>query len=71
MSISYKYEVLISLATAIVIIISLLVYLFFVIQWDPPALEQVSGDMIDNYFSPLSDLEPDLELPTEKREAFT
>ncbi|KAF2315407.1 hypothetical protein GH714_039132 [Hevea brasiliensis] len=40
-------------------------------KWNPPNLEQVSEDMVEHYFSPLSELEPDLELPTEKREAFT
>ncbi|OVA07372.1 Crotonase superfamily [Macleaya cordata] len=42
----------------------------FVPQWDPPCLDQVSQDMVDSYFSPLSDVEPDLELPTKSREAF-
>ncbi|XP_021677950.2 3-hydroxyisobutyryl-CoA hydrolase-like protein 1, mitochondrial isoform X4 [Hevea brasiliensis] len=40
-------------------------------KWNPPSLEQVSEDMVEHYFSPLSELEPDLELPTEQREAFT
>lgn len=40
-------------------------------QWDPPTVEQVSQDMVDQYFSPLSEFEPDLELPTNLREAFT
>ncbi|KAG5565450.1 hypothetical protein RHGRI_001366 [Rhododendron griersonianum] len=40
-------------------------------QWNPPILEQVSTDMVDQYFSPLSECEPDLELPTKQREAFT
>ncbi|KAJ7950866.1 3-hydroxyisobutyryl-CoA hydrolase-like protein 1, mitochondrial [Quillaja saponaria] len=40
-------------------------------KWDPPNLEQVSKDMVDQYFSPLSEFEPGLELPTELREAFT
>ncbi|XP_030965553.1 3-hydroxyisobutyryl-CoA hydrolase-like protein 1, mitochondrial isoform X4 [Quercus lobata] len=39
--------------------------------WNPPSLEQVSKDMVEHYFSPLSKSEPDLELPTELREAFT
>ncbi|GLT39588.1 hypothetical protein SLA2020_137710 [Shorea laevis] len=39
-------------------------------KWDPPRLEQVSQDMVDQYFSPLSESEPDLELPTKLREAF-
>lgn len=41
------------------------------LQWDPPSLDKVSEDMVDQYFSPLSDLEPDLDLPTKVREAFT
>ncbi|KAL2460866.1 3-hydroxyisobutyryl-CoA hydrolase-like protein 1 [Abeliophyllum distichum] len=42
----------------------------FAPKWDPPTLEQVSQDMIDRYFAPLSALEPELELPTKQREAF-
>ncbi|KAI5345098.1 PREDICTED: 3-hydroxyisobutyryl-CoA hydrolase [Prunus dulcis] len=43
----------------------------FAPKWDPPSVEKVSSDMVDQYFSPLSEFEPDLELPTELREAFT
>ncbi|KAL9429943.1 hypothetical protein AB3S75_025349 [Citrus x aurantiifolia] len=39
-------------------------------KWSPPSLEQVSEDMVDHYFSPLSESELDLELPTKLREAF-
>lgn len=39
-------------------------------QWDPPSLQQVSEDMVDEYFSPLKELGSELELPTAKREAF-
>lgn len=39
-------------------------------QWDPPTLEKVSQDMVDQYFLSLSESEPDLELPTNNREAF-
>ncbi|XP_074279999.1 3-hydroxyisobutyryl-CoA hydrolase-like protein 1, mitochondrial isoform X2 [Silene latifolia] len=39
-------------------------------KWDPPSLDRVSEDMVDQYFSPLSDSEPELELPTKQREAF-
>ncbi|KAK4488545.1 hypothetical protein RD792_004309 [Penstemon davidsonii] len=39
-------------------------------KWDPPSLEHVSEDMVDQYFSPLSAFEPELELSTKKREAF-
>ncbi|KAH7576258.1 hypothetical protein JRO89_XS01G0023600 [Xanthoceras sorbifolium] len=40
-------------------------------KWNPSSLEQVSKDMVDQYFSPLSESEPDLELPTKLREAFS
>lgn len=39
-------------------------------KWDPPSLNRVSDDMVDEYFSPLSKSEPELELPTKVREAF-
>ncbi|GAA0143568.1 hydrolase [Lithospermum erythrorhizon] len=39
-------------------------------KWDPPSLELVTKDMVDQYFTRLTPLEPDLELPTEKREAI-
>ncbi|ERN04400.1 hypothetical protein AMTR_s00133p00010820, partial [Amborella trichopoda] len=42
----------------------------FAPKWDPPSLEQVSQDMVDDYFSPLGEYEADLELPTKLREAF-
>ncbi|KZV43495.1 3-hydroxyisobutyryl-CoA hydrolase-like protein 1, mitochondrial-like [Dorcoceras hygrometricum] len=42
----------------------------FAPKWDPPTLEHVSQDMVDEYFSPISALEPELELPTKQREAF-
>uniref|UniRef100_A0A803PSN5 3-hydroxyisobutyryl-CoA hydrolase n=1 Tax=Cannabis sativa TaxID=3483 RepID=A0A803PSN5_CANSA len=40
-------------------------------KWDPPTLGQVTQDMVDRYFSPLSEFDADLELPTNLREAFT
>ncbi|PSS26380.1 3-hydroxyisobutyryl-CoA hydrolase-like protein [Actinidia chinensis var. chinensis] len=40
-------------------------------KWNPPSLEHVTKDMVDQYFSPLSACEPGLELPTKQREAFT
>uniref|UniRef100_A0A5B7BA93 3-hydroxyisobutyryl-CoA hydrolase n=1 Tax=Davidia involucrata TaxID=16924 RepID=A0A5B7BA93_DAVIN len=43
----------------------------FAPKWNPPSLEQVSKDMVDQYFSSLSEHEPKLELPTKQREAFT
>ncbi|KAL6642726.1 hypothetical protein ACP70R_020907 [Stipagrostis hirtigluma subsp. patula] len=39
-------------------------------KWDPPALEYVSKDMVDAYFAPLGEFDPELKLPTESREAF-
>lgn len=42
----------------------------FAPKWNPPSLEQVSKDMVDQYFLPLSEFEPELELPTKLREAF-
>ncbi|XP_031393528.1 3-hydroxyisobutyryl-CoA hydrolase-like protein 1, mitochondrial isoform X2 [Punica granatum] len=42
----------------------------FTPRWDPPSLENVSKDMVDQYFSPLSSSEPELDLPTKLREAF-
>ena len=44
---------------------------FQTLQWDPPSLEHVSKDMVDQYFAPLNALEPELDLPTKQREAFT
>ncbi|KAJ4827639.1 hypothetical protein Tsubulata_008258 [Turnera subulata] len=40
-------------------------------KWQPSSLEKVSEDMVEQYFSRLSESEPDLELPTKQREAFT
>ncbi|KAJ4959018.1 hypothetical protein NE237_026129 [Protea cynaroides] len=37
-------------------------------KWDPPTLGEVSKDMVDCYFLPLSEFEPELELPTTVRE---
>ncbi|KAL5718387.1 3-hydroxyisobutyryl-CoA hydrolase [Ranunculus cassubicifolius] len=39
-------------------------------KWDPSCLEQVTKDMVEHYFSPLGNAEPELELPTKMREAF-
>ncbi|XP_017984707.1 PREDICTED: 3-hydroxyisobutyryl-CoA hydrolase-like protein 1, mitochondrial isoform X3 [Theobroma cacao] len=39
-------------------------------KWAPSSLEKVSNDMVDQYFAPLSESEPDLDLPTKQREAF-
>ncbi|XP_050220291.1 3-hydroxyisobutyryl-CoA hydrolase-like protein 2, mitochondrial [Mercurialis annua] len=40
----------------------------FAPKWDPPSLKEVSEDMVDYHFSPLGELEPELELPTATRE---
>ncbi|XP_077234381.1 small ribosomal subunit protein mS47-like [Tasmannia lanceolata] len=42
----------------------------FTPKWDPPSLGQVSKDMVDGFFSPLSEFDPELKLPTTLREAF-
>ncbi|RZC69186.1 hypothetical protein C5167_032347 [Papaver somniferum] len=42
----------------------------FLPKWNPPCLEQVSQDMVNSYFTRLSDTEADLELPIKSREAF-
>ncbi|KAK6240054.1 hypothetical protein QUC31_005523 [Theobroma cacao] len=39
-------------------------------KWAPSSLEKVSNDVVDQYFGPLSESEPDLDLPTKQREAF-
>ncbi|XP_031482011.1 3-hydroxyisobutyryl-CoA hydrolase-like protein 2, mitochondrial [Nymphaea colorata] len=39
-------------------------------KWDPPSLDRVSKDMVDQYFAPLGECEPELQLPTMQREAF-
>ncbi|XP_010524414.1 PREDICTED: 3-hydroxyisobutyryl-CoA hydrolase-like protein 1, mitochondrial [Tarenaya hassleriana] len=39
-------------------------------KWDPPTLDKVSTDMVDQYFCGLSPSEPDLELPTKLRESI-
>ncbi|KAF3446195.1 hypothetical protein FNV43_RR11374 [Rhamnella rubrinervis] len=42
----------------------------FAPKWDPPKLEEVTEDMVEDYFSPLSEVEPELDLPTALREPF-
>ncbi|KAF6151218.1 hypothetical protein GIB67_037426 [Kingdonia uniflora] len=39
-------------------------------KWNPPSLKDVSKDMVDFHFAPLSELEPELELPITLREPF-
>ncbi|KAL0309063.1 UNVERIFIED_CONTAM: 3-hydroxyisobutyryl-CoA hydrolase-like protein 1, mitochondrial [Sesamum radiatum] len=39
-------------------------------KWNPPSLEHVSQDMVDQYFAPLPAFEPELELPMKQRVAF-
>lgn len=41
------------------------------LQWDPPSLEHVTEDMVDQYFAALSEFEPELELPIKHQEACT
>lgn len=40
------------------------------LQWDPPSLKEVSGDMVEYYISPFNEAEPELELPTSLREPY-
>ncbi|GAB2227724.1 hypothetical protein Droror1_Dr00009551 [Drosera rotundifolia] len=42
----------------------------FAPKWDPPSLGDVSKDMVDSYFSPLGEFEPELELPVALREPY-
>ncbi|KAG7635116.1 ClpP/crotonase-like domain superfamily [Arabidopsis suecica] len=39
-------------------------------KWDPPSLEKVSEDMVDDYFCALTPTEPDLDLPVKLRESI-
>ncbi|KAL0663115.1 hypothetical protein Bca4012_099952 [Brassica carinata] len=39
-------------------------------KWDPPTLEKVTEDMVDDYFSSLTPSEPDLDLPIKLRESI-
>ncbi|XP_043807641.1 3-hydroxyisobutyryl-CoA hydrolase-like protein 2, mitochondrial isoform X2 [Manihot esculenta] len=39
-------------------------------EWNPPSLGEVSEDMVDCYFSPPGEVEPELELPTAIREPY-
>ncbi|KAL6499423.1 hypothetical protein OROHE_026086 [Orobanche hederae] len=43
----------------------------FTPKWDPPSLQHVHEYMVDEYFTPLSAFEPELDLPIKQREAFT
>lgn len=38
------------------------------LQWGPSSLGEVSKDMVDYYFAPLGESEPELDLPTALRE---
>ncbi|GMN35279.1 hypothetical protein TIFTF001_005197 [Ficus carica] len=42
----------------------------FAPKWEPPSLAEVSKDMVDCYFSPLPEVESELELPTASREPY-
>lgn len=39
-------------------------------KWDPPCLEQVSEDIVNEYFLPLTENDLELELPVKQREAY-
>ncbi|XP_057819900.2 small ribosomal subunit protein mS47 isoform X4 [Cryptomeria japonica] len=39
-------------------------------KWDPPCLEQVSREVVNQYFLPLGEDDQELELPIKKREAY-
>ncbi|XP_057959418.1 small ribosomal subunit protein mS47 [Malania oleifera] len=40
----------------------------FAPKWDPSSIEEVTTDMVDYYFTPLGEFEPELELPVSLRE---
>ncbi|KAK3030616.1 hypothetical protein RJ639_039976 [Escallonia herrerae] len=40
----------------------------FAPKWDPPTLGDVTKDMVDSYFAPLSEFDSELNLPTALRE---
>lgn len=40
----------------------------FAPKWEPSSLEEVSKEMVDYYFAPLGEIEPELDLPTAVRE---
>ncbi|XP_073136047.1 small ribosomal subunit protein mS47 [Henckelia pumila] len=40
----------------------------FAPKWDPSKLEEVTVDMVESFFSPLGEVEPELNLPTSLRE---
>ncbi|MFS7924913.1 putative 3-hydroxyisobutyryl-CoA hydrolase [Helianthus anomalus] len=42
----------------------------FAPKWNPPSLEHISYDMVDEYFSPLGAFESELELSTRQPEPF-
>ncbi|XP_027331824.1 3-hydroxyisobutyryl-CoA hydrolase-like protein 2, mitochondrial [Abrus precatorius] len=42
----------------------------FAPKWDPPTLKEISEDMVEFYFSPLSEVESELVLPTALREPY-
>ncbi|KAL1315296.1 hypothetical protein HN51_042069 [Arachis hypogaea] len=42
----------------------------FTPKWDPPSLKDVSDDMVQSYFSPFSEVESELVLPTALREPY-
>lgn len=42
----------------------------FAPKWDPPSLKEVPEDMVEYYFSPLSEVQSELVLPTALREPY-
>ncbi|KAL2963582.1 hypothetical protein AAZX31_17G209100 [Glycine max] len=42
----------------------------FAPKWDPPRLKDISEDMVEYYFSPLSEVQSELVLPTALREPY-
>ncbi|PSS01075.1 3-hydroxyisobutyryl-CoA hydrolase-like protein [Actinidia chinensis var. chinensis] len=40
----------------------------FAPKWEPASLREVTKDMVDYYFAPLGEVEPELDLPTSVRE---
>ncbi|KAH1203781.1 3-hydroxyisobutyryl-CoA hydrolase-like protein 2, mitochondrial [Glycine max] len=42
----------------------------FMNPWDPPRLKDISEDMVEYYFSPLSEVQSELVLPTALREPY-
>ncbi|XVF22826.1 hypothetical protein REPUB_Repub12eG0204400 [Reevesia pubescens] len=67
----YKGYLSKSLATSVRVLRARVVDKDFAPKWEPPSLEKVSNDMVDQYFVPLSESEPDLELPLNSEKHLT